>query len=244
MVVTEFRKCQLFDLDSFVRMKYLILLLVVLSGCQIVPRYHQRGFQVSLMSHLAVRRPTENISAKAHKQVRHTDFQNLVSPNDNQVNETSCNWGGDSNFIAINMVGSQCLLESNLSNRTLILSWESFVKQFGTMANDNCVINRQPPKKHSIFRPKDHNDRLELGSILCYASGLLLVLISWALANEVVFAVGAVFLAAGLVVCLSLGFNNIKHTFPGYMSVFTILGTIYMLARFGFLDDLLSNLKI
>ncbi len=245
MGVTEFRKCQLFDLDSFVRMKYLILLLVVLSGCQIVPRYHQRGFQVSLRSHLAVRRPTANISAKAHKQVRHTDFQNMASPNDDQVNETSCSWGGDSNFTAFNVVGSQCLPESNLGNgSSLGRSRESFVKHFGTTANFNCVINRQPPKKHSIFRPKDRNDRLELGSILCYASGLLLVLISWALANEVVFAVGAVFLAAGLVVCLSLGFNNIKHTFPGYMSVFTILGTIYMLARFGFLDELLSALKI
>jgi hypothetical protein len=146
--------------------------------------------------------------------------------------------------MSINNSASSRLLARNQIHHALNYAKNCDVKKFGRTEIFSRRMYSQPPKKHSVFKPKDRDDRLELSAILSYAVGLLLALISWALASELIFAIGAVFLAAGLILCLVLGFNNITHSFAGYMSVFTILGTIYMLARFGFLDELLSVLKI
>ncbi len=242
--VTEFRKCQLFDLDSFVRVKYLVLLLVVISGCQITPRYHQRGFQVSLRGSHTARPSAGNISTKSSNHLRHSNIQFSVSPCHDHCQDTAHRWGGDPGDMSINNSASSRLLARNQIHHAVNYAKNCDVKKYGTTETFSRRMYSQPPKKHSVFKQKDRDDRLELSAILSYAVGLLLALISWALASELIFAIGAVFLAAGLILCLVLGFNNITHSFAGYMSVFTILGTIYMLARFGFLDELLSALKI
>jgi hypothetical protein len=104
-------------------------------------------------------------------------------------------------------------------------------------------IRTLPKPKPSIFKPQDREDKLESVAFLCYSIGLALLLISWALASEWIFGIGALLLACGAIAVLALGLNNITRAYVGYMTIFTLLGAIYMLARFGWLDDLISAWK-
>lgn len=240
--VTEFRKCQLFDLDSFVRVKYLVLFLVVISGCQITPRYHQRGFQVSLRGSYSARPSAGNISTKSSNHLRHSNIQFSVSPCHDHCQDTAHRWGGDPGDMSINNSGSSRLLARNQIHHALSYAKNCDVKKFGRTEIFSRRMYSQPPKKHSVFKPKDRDDRLELSAILSYAVGLLLALISWALASELIFAIGAVFLAVGAIFFLALGINNVTHSFTGYMTIFTVLGAIYLIIKFGYLTQLVAFL--
>ncbi len=240
--VTEFRKCQLFDLDSFVRVKYLVLLLVVISGCQITPRYHQRGFQVSLRGSHTARPSAGNISTKSSNHLRHSNIQFSVSPCHDHCQDTAQRWGVDPGDMSINNSASSRLLARNQIHHALNYAKNCDVKKYGTTETFSRRMYSQPPKKHSVFKPKDRDDRLELSAILSYAVGLLLALISWALASELIFAIGAVFLAGGAIFFLALGINNVTHSFTGYMTIFTVLGAIYLIIKFGYLTQLVAFL--
>jgi vacuolar-type H+-ATPase subunit I/STV1 len=100
-----------------------------------------------------------------------------------------------------------------------------------------------PKPKPSVIKPQDREDKLESVAFLCYSIGLALLLISWALASEWIFGIGALLLACGAIAVLALGLNNITRAYVGYMTIFTLLGAIYMLVRFGWLDDLISAWK-
>jgi hypothetical protein len=106
------------------------------------------------------------------------------------------------------------------------------------------VITVYAPKpKVSIFKPKDREGRLELTAMICYSIGLAMVLVSWALASEWIFIVGAFLLTCGAIAVLALGINNITHSFNGYMTIFTVLGAVYLIARFGWLEELANAWK-
>jgi hypothetical protein len=100
-----------------------------------------------------------------------------------------------------------------------------------------------PKPKPNMFKTQDREDKLESAAFICYTIGLTLLLISWALASEWIFGIGAFLLAGGAIVVLVLGLSNITRAYVGYMTIFTLLGAIYMLARFGWLDDLISAWK-
>ena len=83
---------------------------------------------------------------------------------------------------------------------------------------------------------------MELTAMICYSIGLAMVLVSWALASEWIFIVGAFLLTCGAIAVLALGINNITHSFNGYMTIFTVLGAVYLIARFGWLEELVTAL--
>jgi hypothetical protein len=241
---TEYRKCQSVDLDSFVKMKYLVFFLIVLGGCQITPRYHNRGFQVSLRNNYSVNPSSKESVTQGKLYLGSRKIQSSMSVVTDRCADTA--WGEirASHVMPTIQLETKVLAQRNIGNRFVPQLDLGVRQQRAITAQFNRVNRNEPPKKHSVFKPTDREDWLELGSILCYAVGLLLVLLSWAMASEIVFTIGAFLLAGGLAFCLVLGFNQITHTFSGYMSVLTILGAIYLLVRFGFLDELLSVLKI
>lgn len=223
-------------------MKYLVLFLVVISGCQITPRYHQRGFQVSLRGSHSARPLAGNISTKSSNHLRHSNIQFSVSPCRDHCQDTAHRWGGDPGDMSINNSASSRLLARNQIHHAVNYAKNCDVKKFGRTEIFSRRMYSQPPKKHSVFKPKDRDDRLELSAILSYAVGLLLALISWALASELIFAIGAVFLAVGAIFFLALGINNVTHSFTGYMTIFTVLGAIYLIIKFGYLTQLVAFL--
>lgn len=241
---TEYRKCQSVDLDSFVKMKYLVFFLLVLGGCQITPRYHNRGFQVSLRNNYSVNPSSKESVTQRKLYLGSRKIQSSMYVVTDRCADTACGGIRASHVIPTIQLETKVLAQRNKGDRPVRHSDLRVGKQLLATAHLHRVHYSLPPKKHSVFKPTDREDWLELGSILCYAVGLLLVLLSWAMASEIVFTIGAFLLAGGLAFCLVLGFNHITHTFSGYMSVLTILGAIYLLVRFGFLDELLSVLKI
>jgi hypothetical protein len=107
----------------------------------------------------------------------------------------------------------------------------------------SVITGHAPKPKVSIFKPKDREGRLELIAMICYSIGLAMVLVSWALASEWIFIVGAFLLTCGAIAVLALGINNITHSFNGYMTIFTVLGAVYLIARFGWLEELANAWK-
>ena len=95
----------------------------------------------------------------------------------------------------------------------------------------------------SLDKRTEKEDRLEKGATLCFAVGLAVVLLSWWLASDLIFTAGFLVLLAGLMCTLTLGFNNVRHAFNGYMSIITILGALVVITRMGFLDELLAAFK-
>lgn len=104
-------------------------------------------------------------------------------------------------------------------------------------------IQKSWPHYVQINKRKDRDVRLENAAILCYSIGLAVVLLSWLLANELIFVIGSILLMVGLMCVLVLGFSNVRHAFNGYMSIFTIIGVLVVLVKLGFIDELLSAWK-
>lgn len=223
-------------------MKYLVLLLVILGGCQITPRYHNRGFQVSLRNNYSVN-PSSKESVTLRKlYLGSRKIQSSVSVVTDRCADSACAWRRASNVLPMNQLENKALAQMNIGNRFVQHSDLGVRQQRAITAQFNRVHRNEPPKKHSVFKPKDREGRLELGSVLCYAVGLLLVLLSWAMASEIVFTIGAFLLAGGAIFFLALGINNVTHSFTGYMTIFTVLGAIYLIIKFGYLTQLVAFL--
>ena len=239
---TEYRKCQSVDLDSFVKMKYLVFFLIVLGGCQITPRYHNRGFQVSLRNNYSVNPSSKESVTQRKLNLGSRKIQSSMSVVTDRCADTA--WGGirASHVIPTIQLETKVLAQRNKGDRPVRHSDLRVGKQLLATAHLHRVHYSLPPKKHSVFKPTDREDWLELGSILCYAVGLLLVLLSWAMASEIVFTIGAFLLAGGAIFFLALGINNVTHSFTGYMTIFTVLGAIYLIIKFGYLTQLVAFL--
>ena len=156
--------------------------------------------------------------------------------------DSACGWIRASNVVPMNQLENKTLAQRNIGNRFVPQLDLGVRQQRAITAQFNRVHHNEPPKKHSVFKPKDREGRLELGSVLCYAMGLLLVLLSWAMASEIVFTLGAFLLAGGAIFFLALGINNVTHSFTGYMTIFTVLGAIYLIIKFGYLTQLVAFL--
>jgi hypothetical protein len=103
--------------------------------------------------------------------------------------------------------------------------------------------NKKAKNQGSLDKRTEKEDRLEKGATLCFAVGLAVVLLSWWLASDLIFTAGFLVLLAGLMCTLTLGFNNVRHAFNGYMSIITILGALVVITKMGFLDELLAAFK-
>ena len=214
-------------------MKYLFFLMIFLSGCGVTPRYHQRGFHVSWLDNA-------RLSGSSKDGVKTTQNRHSKSENVRLENHEVA---GESKAIVVDSIialqGSQGPINRYLNQGSPAKHRPIHVH---SSPLKSVITGHAPKPKVSIFKPKDREGRLELGSVLCYAVGLLLVLLSWAMASEIVFTIGAFLLAGGAIFFLALGINNVTHSFTGYMTIFTVLGAIYLIIKYGYLTQLVAFL--
>ena len=234
MGITDYHKCYLLGFNSFVFMKYLVFLMIVLSGCGVTPRYHQRGFHVSWLGNARLSGSSKD--GVKTTQNRHAKSENVRLENREVASESKAT-----------VVDSIIALQGSQGPINRYLNQGSPAKHRPINVHSSplkSVITGHAPKpKVSIFKPKDREGRLELTAMICYSIGLAMVLVSWALASEWIFIVGAFLLTCGAIAVLALGINNITHSFNGYMTIFTVLGAVYLIARFGWLEELANAWK-
>lgn len=215
-------------------MKYVAILLVFLSGCSVVPRYHQRGFHVSWFSDgRSLGSSPEGIKTTT---IRKVNSENLSFNSQEMASDSKA--GFKDSIIRFGVTQAH---PSDALNQTS--SWNYRPENHVSSIVQFRQLRTLPKPKPNIFKPQDREDKLESAAFICYTIGLTLLLISWALASEWIFGIGAFLLAGGAIVVLVLGLSNITRAYVGYMTIFTLLGAIYMLARFGWLDDLISAWK-
>ncbi|MFM7639458.1 MAG: hypothetical protein ACKO67_06990 [Bacteroidota bacterium] len=219
-------------------MKYAFYCLLLLTGCRMTPRYHQRGFQVQCQYCVGQNRlevqPIQHklraVISTAKTQPESVAKMVLTNPIYEQIHQSSAP-----------------VIKCESSNS---LSPKQPVKIIQTIRLNS--IQRLPalnPKQKSwphivqINKRKDRDVRLENAAIVCYSIGLAVVLLSWLLANDVIFGLGSIALFAGVVFVSILGFGNVHHAFTGYMSILSVLGAIFLIAKFGYLDQLISALN-
>lgn len=232
--ITDYHKCYLFHFYSFVFMKYVAILLVFLSGCSVVPRYHQRGFHVSWFSD--GRSLGSSLGGIKTTTIRKVNSENLSFNSQEMAGDSKAGFKDSVICFGATQAHPNDALYQAGSRNNRPENHVSSIVQFRQ-------LQTLPKPKPSIFKPQDREDKLESVAFLCYSIGLALLLISWALASEWIFGIGALLLACGAIAVLALGLNNITRAYVGYMTIFTLLGAIYMLARFGWLDDLISAWK-
>lgn len=215
-------------------MKYVAILLVFLSGCSVVPRYHQRGFHVSWLGDgTSLGGSLDGIKTT---KVRKVNSENLSFNGQEMAYDSKV--GFKDSIIRFGVTQAH---PSDALNQTS--SWNYRPENHVSSIVQFRQLRTLPKPKPNIFKPQDREDKLESAAFICYTIGLTLLLISWALASEWIFGIGAFLLAGGAIVVLVLGLSNITRAYVGYMTIFTLLGAIYMLARFGWLDDLISAWK-
>jgi hypothetical protein len=215
-------------------MKYLVFLMIVLSGCGVTPRYHQRGFQVSWLGNARLSGSSKD--GVKTTQNRHSKSENVRLENREVAGESKATVVDS--IIAVQ--GAQGPI-----NRYLNQGSPAKHRPINVHSSPlkSVITGHAPKPKVSIFKPKDREGRLELTAMICYSIGLAMVLVSWALASEWIFIVGAFLLTCGAIAVLALGINNITHSFNGYMTIFTVLGAVYLIARFGWLEELANAWK-
>lgn len=220
-------------------MRIMVLLMVFLTGCQVTQRYHHRGVHIDWF---CGSKKSKSIGLAMSKSAPTTITSAQVLTEKSLNSHTERTDTNDSIYREVGEVSEMIVQHTNQ---------DVFCENCGSyeMKPDGLPIeklrqNKNLPKpKPNIFKPKDREDRLELAAFLCYSVGLALVLLSWALTSEWIFGVGAFLLFCGCMSVLVLGINKITYAFNGYMTIFTILGAIYLIGRFGWLDDLLSAWK-
>jgi hypothetical protein len=240
---TDYRKSYFADLHSFVGMKYAVWSLLLLAGCQITPRYHQRGLHIDLHPSIG--------KIKSHKTLTRTDEfgpQATASPRMEASERSS--------IESQSTKPESGVTSGKIARTENELATEKFVPVFSTVFDSkphlgvvNSILKPLKPTykkakyQGSLDKRTEKEDRLEKGATLCFAVGLAVVLLSWWLASDLIFTAGFLVLLAGLMCTLTLGFNNVRHAFNGYMSIITILGALVVITRMGFLDELLAAFK-
>ena len=235
--ITDCRNGEKVDFYSFVKMKYAIIALLLLSGCRITPRYHQRGFSIDW--HI-VKNQVHFVADKSPSKRN----SGLLDLNQSKDGNTESDYGQF--YVASNQEKPQLQLEnSTLGSPPWKFLELPHSKDSGAVQlfADPLTTQWMSGRTRTLEKRSDREVRLESAAMLCYAVGLVLVLISWYLANELVFLIGSLILLAGLMCVLVMGMSNIRHAFNGYMSIFTILGVLAVLWKLGYLDDLLSAWK-
>jgi hypothetical protein len=240
---TDYRKSYFADLHSFVGMKYVVWSLLLLAGCQITPRYHQRGLHIDL--HPAVG------EMKSHKTVAKAEkVRQQASASPRMEASEFCSIESQSTKPESGVTSGKVYRTENE------LATEKSVPVFSTVFDSkphlgvvNSILkplkptNKKAKYQGSLDKRTEKEDRLEKGATLCFALGLAVVLLSWWLASDLIFTAGFLVLLAGLMCTLTLGFNNVRYAFNGYMSIITILGALVVITRMGFLDELLAAFK-
>lgn len=197
----------------------MVLLFIVLTGCQITPRYHQRGLSLSWRS---------SGSTYAVKPFRSELKMGRV------VTEISA----DSGCYKLNSgdVKSVELLKISANNES------KRIPCMRVFQMDNKHSNKLNPKPKSKNQSEKERraENLELGSMISYSVGAILLLLSWWILSDTLAIFGMLAMAVGFGLLLENGLMNIKHRYTIWMSVVTLLGLVYILAKTGLLLEFIA----
>lgn len=219
-------------------MKYAFYCLLFLTGCQMTPRYHQRGFHIQWQ----YRAGQNRLEAQPIQQKSRVVNSTVKTPQASVAKLILTNQSNEQIHQSCARV-IKCGSSNSLSpkQRVKIIQPIRFHAIQGLPALR--PIKKLWPNIVQISKPKDRDVRLENAAIVCYSIGLAVVLLSWLLASDVIFGLGGIALFAGVIFVFILGFGNVHHAFTGYMSILSVLGAIFLIAKFGYLDQLISALN-